>query len=145
MGTKGIAIASVAITLLCILFPTLSSASPTPTPSPSHIKHSHATASPFSSVLTQAQKDVLSLADTNFALEAARAQAGFDRAVADAKAIRDQAITEAGNSKSAIRVAQQNFQDFKKTIANAYQSDLRASRMARQSALAAAHIPARTK
>lgn len=138
-------IASVAITLLCIFFPTLSSASPTPTPSPSHTKHSPATPSPFPSALTPAQKGVLALANTNFALEKARAQAGFDRAVADAKAILDQAITEAGNSKSAIRAAQQNFQDFKKTIANAYQSDLKAARTARQSALAAAHIPARTK
>lgn len=145
MSTKRIAIASIAIALLCILFPTASSASPTPTPSPSHTKHSHSTPSPSPSVLTEAQKDVLALANTNFALEKARAQAGFDRAVADAKAIRDQAIGEAGNSKSAIRVAQQNFQDFKKTIASAYQSAVKAAKMARHSALAAAHVPVSTK
>jgi hypothetical protein len=124
-------IAGIAIVSLAILSPTAGYATPSPIPS--------------SPVLTHAQKIIVSAADVNFAAAKASAQDGFDRAAADAKAIRDQAITDAGKNKSAIKIAQKNFRDFKRIIASDYQSAIKAAKLTRLRAFAAAHVPEATK
>lgn len=131
MSAKKISTALTAAVVLTLLSPAVSFANSTPTPSPS--------------ALTQVQKAAIAAANTAFASAKVSAQEGFDRAIADAKALRDQAITDAGTDKAAIKIAQKNFRDFKKTIALALQSALKAAKLARQNALAAAHVRTSTK
>ena len=49
---------------------------------------------------------------------------GFDRALADARAIRDQAIVAARSNQIDIRVANKNYEQFYKTILHAYNTAL---------------------
>ena len=75
-------------------------------------------------VLTQAQKDAIAAARAAFATEKTDAQNGFNRALADARAIRDQAILAAGTDKNAIAIARKAFRDSYRIIMNAYKSDI---------------------
>lgn len=155
MSAKRISTALTAAVVLTLLSPAASFANSTPTPLPSSTvsptpiatqsKHPRPAISHSPSALTQAQKDAIAAANAAFASAKVSAQEGFDRAIADAKALRDQAITDAGTDKAAIKIAQKNFRDFNKTIALALQSALKAAKLARQNALAAAHVPASTK
>lgn len=144
MSAKKSVIASIAIASLSIFSPIAIYASPSPTASATPSVHPHPTGIASRPALTEAQEDVIAAANTAYALAKANAREGFDRAMADAKAIRDQAIAAAGKNKSEIKVAQRNFHDFYKTISNAYKVALTAAKLTRQSALAAAHVPAGT-
>ena len=124
-------IAGITVVFLTVMFPTPANSAPSPKPGPY--------------VMTQIQKNVVSVADANFAAAKVNARDGFDRAVADAKAIHDQAIANAGADKSAIKIAQKNFRDFKRIIAIDYQSAIKAAKLTRLRAFAAAHVPATTK
>ena len=85
------------------------------------------------------------MADAHFAAAKVNARDGFDRAVADAKAIRDQTIANAGVDKLAINSARENYQDFYKSISHAYKIALANAHAVRKNALAAGHLPPTTK
>jgi hypothetical protein len=118
-----------------------STVSLTPTPSVTPSRHPRPAVSHSPSGLTQTQKDAVAAANAAFAAAKVSEQEGFDLAAADAKAILDQAITDAGTDKTAIKTAQKNFRDFKKTIASALQNAFKVAKLVRQNALAAAHVP----
>lgn len=124
-------IVGIAIVSFALLFPSVADSAPSPKPSPY--------------VLTQTQRNLIATADANFAAAKVSARDGFDRAVADAKAIRDQAIANAGVDKLAINSARENFQDFYKSISHAYKIALANARAVRRNALAVVHLPPTTK
>ncbi|HEX7405658.1 MAG TPA: hypothetical protein VF307_07025 [Candidatus Nanopelagicaceae bacterium] len=142
MLARRIAYVSIAVASLSILCPIVAQATPSPTAIPTQRSHPRSTGL---GNLTKPQKEALSAANAAFALARSNAREGFDRAVADAKAIRDQAIVDAGKDKSAIKSASENFQDFYKSISHAYKIALANAQSARKSALAAVHIPLTTK
>lgn len=74
--------------------------------------------------LTQQQKDAIAEARVAFTIAKKNAMQGFDRAVADAQAIRDQAITEAGTNQVALRVAKKDYLQSYNVILRAYKIDL---------------------
>lgn len=94
------------------------------------------TTRPLHPVLTQMQKDAIVAARAAFVRANSNAQNGFDRAIADAQAIRNQAIASAGNHSNSIRVAKKNYDDFYKIILHAYKSDLNAAKFVLKNALA---------
>lgn len=104
----------------------------TPSPQP------NSSANPAKQTLTQAQKAAIAAARSAFALAKSNAQNGFDRALADAQAIRDQAIMAAGNDQNAIRIAKKNYRDSYKIILHAYRADLNTAKSILQNALASA-------
>lgn len=85
--------------------------------------------------LTQAQKDAISTARSIFAAAKMNAQNGFDRALADAQAVRDQAITVAGTNAVEIRAAKKNYMYSYKIILRAYKSDLDTAKSVLKNAL----------
>jgi hypothetical protein len=89
-------------------------------------------------ILTQAQKDAISAARAVFAASKVSAQDGFARAVADAKAIRDQAIAEAGNDLKAARAAKKNYGNSYWTINRAYMTHLKNAKLVLHRAIASA-------
>lgn len=86
-------------------------------------------AAPSSHLLTQAQKDLIAAARAAFGDAKKNARDGFDRAIADAQAVRDQAISAAGTDLSSVRLARKNYRDSYRTILNAYKSDLKFARL----------------
>lgn len=117
---------------LISIAPTPVFAAGTPSPQP------NSTVNPAKQALTQAQKAAIAAARSAFALAKSNAQNGFDRALADAQAIRDQAITAAGNDQNAIRIAKKDYRNSYKIILNAYRTDLNAAKSILQNALASA-------
>jgi len=91
-------------------------------------------------LLTQAQKDALAAARSTFSAAKVNAQNGFDRALADAQAIRDQAIAAAGSDQNAIHAARKSFKESYKIILDAYRFDLKNAKANFLSALNAAKI-----
>lgn len=120
------------LSVLIFAFPATALATETPSPQPS------STAAPQVRSLTQTQKDAIAAARTAFAVAKKNATDGFDRAIADAQAIRDQAISEAGSNKGSIRAARMNYAESYKTILNAYRLDISNARIELARALAAA-------
>jgi hypothetical protein len=110
--------------------PTAAMAVPTPHPTSTiaHTKHT----------LTQQQKDAIAGAQAAYASAKSDAFNGFDRALADAKAVRDQAILVAGNDHLAIRAANKTYKDSYKTILQVYKSDLRNAKVKLLNAIAKA-------
>lgn len=121
------AVASVALVFACLISPNTAYASSSPTPT-----------------TTQIQKDAIATAKAAYAMAKTNARDGFDRAIADAQAIRDQAILAAGKNKTAIRIAKQNFRDFNKVIIRAYKAALKTAKANFQNALLALNEPANT-
>lgn len=95
------------------------------------------TAKATKQVLTQMQKEAIAAARAAFALARSNALNGFDRAIADAQAIRDQSIGSAGKDMNSIRVAKKNYRDSYKIILRAYESDVNAAKSVLNNALAA--------
>ena len=106
----------------------------TPSPQP------NSSANPAKQALTQVQKAAIAAARSAFSAAKENAQNGFDRALADAQAIRDQAIATAGKDQNAIRSARKIYKDSYKTILNAYRADLRTAKSNFLSAIAAAKV-----
>jgi hypothetical protein len=102
-----------------------------PSPSPRHAKQ----------VLTQAQRDAILDARSVFATAKMNALNGFDRALADAQAVRDQAIAAAGTNAVEIRAAKKNYSYSYKIILRAYKSDLDRAKSALKNALTLARAP----
>ena len=103
-------------------------ASPQPAPS---IMHAKAT-------LTQAQKDAISAARSIFAAAQLNAQNGIGRALADARAVLDQAISVAGTNSVAIRAAKKDFKESYRIIYRAYTTTLNNAKSVMQSSIATA-------
>jgi len=120
--------------LVGIVFAAPTTAFAADTPSP----QSSPSATHSKQTLIQAQKDAISAARAVFAAAKSSAQNGFDRALADAKAIRDQAIAAAGTDLNAVRAAKRSYRDSYKMILHAYKSDLDAAKLVLKNALAAA-------
>lgn len=121
--------------LLALSIPSASFAAETATPSPRPSQ----TVTPTKQVLTPAQREAIALARSNFAAAKANAQDGFDRAIADAKALRDQAILDAGSDKTAIAAAKKAYRDSYRTIVIAYRTDMKNAKAELRSALAKAY------
>ena len=83
----------------------------------------------FKQGLTPGQKEAISAARSIFSLAMTDAISGSDRALADAKALWDQAIAVAGNDQVAIKLA-------KKVYLQSYQAILQAYRTALDNAKA---------
>lgn len=113
----------------------------TPAPSPTASPQISAKSKPIKQVLTQAQKEAIADARAMFASAKANAQNGFDRAVADAQAIRDQAILAAGTDKKALSAARKDFKVSYIAILNAYRTDLKDAKSIFQTAIAALKLP----
>jgi hypothetical protein len=109
-------------------------AADTPSPNSPKPTSSAKTAKP---VLTQVQIEAMVAARAAFALAKSNAQNGFDRALADAQAIRDQAIASAGKDEKSIQIAKKNYHDSYKIIMRAYKSDVNAAKSVLKNALAA--------
>ena len=103
------------------------------TPSPQHTFD----VAPKPKSLTPSQKASIEAARTAFAVVRKNAVYGLDRAIADARAIRDQAISAARNNMSAIRTAKKNYRISYRMIENAYRSDLKSAKSTLVRALAA--------
>lgn len=103
-------------------------ASPHPSPSAMHTKPT----------LTQAQKDAISAARSIFAAALLNAQNGLGRALADAQAVLDQAISVAGTNTVAIRAAKKDFKESYRIIYRAYTTALNNAKSILQSAIATA-------
>lgn len=103
------------------------------TPSP---QHTFAVA-PSPKSLTSSQTESIEAARVAFAVARKNALNGLDRAIADAQAIRDQAISSAGKDMSAIRTAKKNYRNSYLLIENAYRSDLKSAKSTLVRALAA--------
>lgn len=99
------------------------------------------TTRPGHSGLTQIQKEAISTARAAFALAKSNAQNGFDRAIADAQAIREQAVANAGKDANASRIAKKSYNDSYKMILRAYTSDLNLAKLALKVALASVGAP----
>lgn len=95
-------------------------------------------AAPSAHSLTQAQKDSIAAARATFEADKKNALEGFDRAIADAQAVRDQAISAAGADQNSIRIAKKNYRESYRTILNAYKLDLKNARSNLAKAIAAA-------
>ena len=95
-------------------------------------------------VLTQVQNAAVAAARLVFNAAQMEAKNGFSRAIADAQAIRDQAIAVAGNDKSAIKLARTDYRDFYRTILGAYRADLKVAKLNFLNALAAAKVSSKT-
>jgi len=91
-------------------------------------------------VLTQVQKAAVAAARLVFNAAQTDAKNGFSRAIADAQAIRDQAIASAGSDKSAIKLARTNYRDSYRTILGAYRADMKVAKLNFLNALAAAKV-----
>ena len=96
---------------------------------------------PVKQVLTQAQKDAIAAARLAYATAKANAQNGFDRAIADAQAIRDQAILVAGTNKNALFAARKDYRSSYRVILNAYRTDLKNAKTIFQNGIAALKLP----
>jgi len=116
---------------LVMVFPATAFATETPSSRPS------SSVAPSVHSLTQAQKDSVAAARAAFVIAKKDALEGFDRAIADAQAIRDQAIVVAGSEQSSIRLAKKNYRASYGTILNAYRSDLKSAKLNFAKALAA--------
>lgn len=125
--------ATVVLAVLIAAIPMTGYAAETATPSPTTM------ATPAKQVLTQAQKVAIVAARSAFSVAQANAQNGFDRALADAKALRDQSILAAGKNKTALAAARKSYRDSYRTIMNAYKIDMKNAKNALRSALAAAY------
>lgn len=128
-------------TSIALLLVALMSAAPTTvfaadTPSP----QSSPSGTHTRQILTQAQKEAIAAARSAFAAAKSNAQNGFDRALADAQAVRDQAIATAGTDANAIRAAKKDYRDSYKIIYRAYSTNLNNARSILQSALASAKV-----
>lgn len=99
--------------------------SPKSSPSPRHTQQ----------VLTQSQKAAFSAARLAFAAAKENAQNGFDRALADAQAVRDQAIEVAAGNTAEIRAAKKNYNYSYKIIRRAFKSNLDAAKAVLKNAL----------
>lgn len=88
--------------------------------------------------LTNAQKAAILDANSIFAAAKLNAQNGFDRALADAQAVRDQAIATVGTNAVDIRAAEKNFRESYKIIYRAYTAALNNAKSIRQASIAAA-------
>lgn len=86
------------------------SATPSPTAKASH------------PALTQKQTEEIADARAAFALAKTNAQDGFSRAIADAQAIRDQAIASAGKNANSIRSAKNDYRASYKVVWGAYKA-----------------------
>jgi len=128
---KRIVIAMLMVALLSTS-PTIVFATETPSP------QSSPSATHTKQMSTQTQKDAISAARSVFAAARANAQIGFDRALADAQAIRDQAIAAAGTDANAIRAAKKDYRQSYKTIYRAYSTNLNNAKSILRSALASA-------
>lgn len=102
--------------------------SPQPSPNAMHAKQK----------LTTAQKAAVLDAHTIFDAAKTNAQNGFDRALADAQAIRDQAISVAGNNAVGVRAAKKDFRESYNIIYRAYVADLNNAKSILQNSIAAA-------
>lgn len=123
----------IAVSIFCafaVLCPATSFATDSSSPAPSPLT------SPSVHSLKKAQKDAIAAARIAFASAKENAQNGFDRAIADAQALRDQAITSAGADRSAVRRARMSYRDSYRAIANAYKADLKNARLALLKAIA---------
>ena len=111
--------------------------SPTATPTP----QISAKSKPVKQGPTQAQKDAIAAARLAYAKAYAKANAnaqnGFDRAIADAQAIRDQAILAAGTDKNAPSTARKDYRTSYWAILNIYGADLKNAKTIFQNAIAA--------
>lgn len=117
MGKRGIAM--LISCAFIFVSPATSVASVTSSPQPS------SPATPLAHSLTPAQRDSIAAARAAFAVAKKNALDGFDRAVADAQAVRDQAISAAGTDQRSVRLAKKIYRDSYRTILNAYKSDLK--------------------
>lgn len=99
--------------------------SPQSSPPPKHTKQ----------LFTRAQKDAISAARSIFAAAKINAQNGFDRALADAQAVLDQAIAAAGANAVEIRAAKKNYNYSYKIILRAYKSDIYSAKSVLKNAL----------
>lgn len=147
---KGIQIALISLALALSSTATVfavDTPTPTPTPtatlipSPSPSPQSTAKAKPAKQILTQAQKDAIAAARLAFSNAKINAQNGFDRAIADAQAIRDQAIAAAGKDKNALSAAGKDYRTSYRAILNAYKADLKNAKSVFQAAIAALKLP----
>ncbi len=111
---------------------------PSPTASPAATPQVSAKSKPVKQVLTQAQKDAIAAAKLAYSNAKTNAQDGFTRALADAQAIRDQALASAGTDKKAQGAARKAFRDFVVVIQTAYKAALLDAKTIFQAALAAA-------
>lgn len=117
---------------LFIAAPSTSFATDTVSPQSSHSSTS------TKQSLTNAQKTAILDANSIFAAAKINAQDGFDRALADAQAVRDQAIATAGTNAVDIRAAKKNFRESYKIIYRAYTAALNNAKAIRQASIAAA-------
>lgn len=145
---KGIQIALISLALALSSTATVfavDTPTPTPTatltPSPSPSPQLTAKAKPAKQILTQAQKDAIAAAHLAFSNAKINAQNGFDRAIADAQAIRDQAIAAAGKDKNALSAAGKDYRTSYRAILNAYKADLKNAKSVFQAAIAALKLP----
>jgi hypothetical protein len=74
--------------------------------------------------LAPGQKEAISAARSIFSLAKSDASSGFDRALADSKALWDQAIAAAGNDRVAIKLAKKVYVQSYQTILQAYRTAL---------------------
>lgn len=120
--------------LVAILFsaPATSFATDTASPQPSQ------SASSSRQSLTNAQKAAILDANSIFAAAKLNAQNGFDRALADAQAVRDQAIAAAGTNAVDIGAAKKDFRESYKIIYRAYTAALNNAKSIWQASIAAA-------
>jgi hypothetical protein len=88
--------------------------------------------------LTPTQKDAISAARSIFSLAEDDAVAGSNRALADAKAMWDQAIASAGNDHVAIKLAKKVYIQSYQGILQAYRTALDNARVSLINAIAAA-------
>lgn len=121
--------------LLALVAPSPSFASETAAPS----AHLSTQAKIAKSVLTLAQKVAIFAARSAFATAKANAQGGFDRAVADARAILAQSVLDAGTDKIAIAAAWKTYRDSYRVIENIYKTDMTKAKSDLRAALAAAY------
>jgi hypothetical protein len=84
------------------------------------------------------QKETISAARSIFSLAKSDASNGFDRALADAKALWDQAIASAGNDQVAIKLAKKVYMQSYQAILQAYRTALDNAKMTLINAIAAA-------
>lgn len=120
------------VTAICIaailVIPVTATAVQTPSPRPT------TSAKQF----TQPQKEAIAAARAAFADAKNNAMQGFDRAVADAQAIREQAIADAGTNQIAIRLAKKEYGQSYQVILRALKADLAVDRSILAKAIAAA-------
>lgn len=87
---------------------------------------------------SQAQKIAIAAAKSAFAAAKIDAKNGVDRALADAKAVRDQAILAAGTDKNAVAAAKKSYKESVQTIVIAFKTYMANAKATLAGALAAA-------